>query len=76
MQEMSEHDRPLPADRAFVVQLHAEADVGQGRVIGRPVHVVSGQATRFDSLEALLMFIAQVLMRLHAEPPTEPSDSP
>lgn len=73
---MSQHDRPMPADRAFVVQLHVEADVGRGRVIGRAVHVVSGQATHFDSIEALLMFIDQVLMRLHAEPATEPPDGP
>jgi hypothetical protein len=76
MQEMSEHDRPLSAERAFVVQLHAEADVGRGRIIGRAVHVVSGQARHFDSLETLLMFIDQVLMRLHAEPPTEPPVEP
>jgi hypothetical protein len=76
MQEISQHDRPLPADRAFVVQLHVEADVRRGHVIGRAVHVVSGQATRFDSVEDLLMFIAEVLMRLPAEPPTEPSDAP
>lgn len=76
MREMSQHDRPLPADRAFVVQLHVKADVGRGRVIGRAVHVVSGQATHFDSIEALLMFIDQVLMRVHTEPPTEPPDEP
>jgi hypothetical protein len=76
MREMSQHDRPLPAERAFVVQLHVEADVGRGRVLGRAVHVVSGQATHFDSLETLLMFIDQVLMRLHAEPPTDPPGEP
>jgi hypothetical protein len=76
MQEMSEHDRPLPAERAFVVQLHVEADVARGHVIGRAVHVVSGEARHFDSLETLLMFIDQVLMRLHAEPPTGPPDAP
>jgi hypothetical protein len=76
MQDMSGYDRPLPAERAFVVQLHVEADVARGRVIGRAVHVVSGQATHFDSLEALLMFIDQVLMRLRAEPTDEPLDEP
>jgi hypothetical protein len=74
MQEMSGYDRPLPAERAFVVQLHVEADVGRGHVIGRAVHVVSGQARHFDSLDTLLMFIDQVLMSLHAEPPAEPPD--
>ena len=74
MQEMSEHDQPLPAERAFVVQLHAEADVGRGRVIGRAVHVVSGRATHFDSLEGLLAFLDRVLMGLHVETPDEPPD--
>jgi hypothetical protein len=69
---MSQHSRPLPAERAFVVQLHVEADVGRGRVIGRAVHVVSGRATHFDSLEDLLAFIDRVLMGLHAAPPDEP----
>ena len=76
MQDMSGYDRPLPAERAFVVQLHVEADVTRGRVIGRAVHVVSGQATHFDSLDTLLMFMDQVLMSLHAEPPVEPPDEP
>lgn len=53
--------RPLPARRAFVVQLHAEADVGQGRIIGRVEHVVSGQAARFQTLDELLRFFTRVL---------------
>ena len=73
---MSQHSQPLPAERAFVVQLHVEADVGRGRVIGRAVHVVSGRATHFDSLEALLAFIDRVLMGLHVEAPDEPPDAP
>jgi hypothetical protein len=73
---MSQHSRPLPAERAFVVQLHVEADVGRGRVIGRAVHVVSGRATHFDSLEDLLTFVDRVLMGLHAAPPDEPPDGP
>jgi hypothetical protein len=76
MNEMSEHDRPLPAERAFVVQLHVEADMARGRVLGRAVHVVSGQVTHFDSLEALLTFIDRVLTSLHAQPPAEPPEKP
>jgi hypothetical protein len=76
MQDMSGDVLPLPADRAFVVQLHVEANVARGRVIGRAVHVVSGQARHFDSLETLLRFIDQVLMGLHAEPPAEPTTKP
>jgi hypothetical protein len=52
---------PLSVHRAFVVQLGAEADVAQGRVVGRVEHVVSGQATHFHSLEELLAFMAWVL---------------
>jgi hypothetical protein len=76
MNEMSGHDRPLPAERAFVVQLHVEADMARGRVVGRAVHVVSGQATHFDNLEHLLTFIDHVLRGLHVTPPAEPSGDP
>jgi hypothetical protein len=52
---------PLPAQRAFLVQVHAEAEVAQGRLAGRVEHVVSGQATHFASPEELLAFMARVL---------------
>jgi hypothetical protein len=55
------HARRLPAQRAFVVQLGATADVAQGRLAGRVTHVVSGQATPFHTLEDLLAFMARVL---------------
>ena len=74
IQGLSRHDQPLPAERAFVVQLHAEADVRRGRVKGRVVHVVSGRTRHVDSLETLLMFIDQVLVSLQATPPDEPLD--
>jgi hypothetical protein len=64
--------RPLPAARAFVVQLHVEADPVQGRLTGRVEHVVSGQAAHFDTLEGLLAFIERVITGLRAEPPEEP----
>ena len=51
----------LPAQRAFVVQLHAAADLAQGRVSGRVEHVVSGQAAHFCTLDGLLAFMARVL---------------
>ena len=47
--------------RAFVVQFHSDTAVEQGHVAGRVEHVVSGQATDFQSLDTLLAFIAQVL---------------
>ena len=51
----------LPAKRAFVVQIHADAKVEQGQWQGRVEHLVSYQATRFQSLEELLAFIVKVL---------------
>jgi hypothetical protein len=54
----------LPAQRAFLVQVHAEAEVAQGRLAGRVEHVVSGQATHFVSPEELLAFMARVLTSL------------
>jgi hypothetical protein len=74
MNETSSGGHPLPADRAFVVQLYAEADVARGRLAGRIEHVVSGQAMHFDGLEDLLAFIERVVVSLHAEAPCEPPE--
>ena len=52
---------PLPIQRAFVVQFRAEAEVERGPFVGRVEHVVSGEATRFSSLEELVAFMARVL---------------
>ena len=46
---------------AFVVQFQSDTAVEQGYLAGRVEHVISGQATAFQSLETLLAFIAQVL---------------
>ena len=62
------NDRPLPVQRAFVVQLHATADVAQARLVGRIEHVVSGQALHFHTLEELLAFMARVLATLDSAP--------
>ena len=43
-----------PTQRAFVVQIHAEADAAQGEVRGRVEHIVSGQVTHFETVEASL----------------------
>ena len=51
----------LPAKRAFVVQIHADAKVEQGKWQGRVEHIESYQATRFQSLEELLAFMVKVL---------------
>jgi hypothetical protein len=58
---MSKNQPSLPAYRAFVVQLHAEAQIEAGRFKGRVEHVTSGRATHFDSLEALVAFIARTV---------------
>jgi hypothetical protein len=56
-------DKPahLPVARAFVVQFRADTAVEQGHLIGRVEHVVSGQATDFETLETLLAFMGRVL---------------
>jgi hypothetical protein len=57
----SKQQPSLPAKRAFVVQVRADAKVEQGQWQGRVEHLVSYQATRFQSLEELLAFIVKVL---------------
>ena len=53
----------LPTDRAFVLQVHTTAEVDLGRFEGRVEHIVSGQATRFHSLDELLAFIGRILTK-------------
>ena len=78
MKPLADTVHPLPAQRAFLVQVHAEAEVAQGRLAGRVEHVVSGQATHFASPEELLAFMARVLTPLpppcaeHAGAPAAP----
>lgn len=70
---MRSPDQPsLPSGRAFVVQFHAEADMAKGLVTGRVEHIVSYQATRFDSREALVTFMARVLAAHAAAAEDEP----
>ena len=63
----------LSVYRAFVVQFDTHTDVACGRLAGRVEHVVSGQATQFHSLPALLRFIDQLL---HAQPGTTDDGEP
>lgn len=60
----------LPTNRAFVLQLRADADVEQGRFDGRIEHVVSGQTALFHSLEELVQFLAKVLSPAHRQQDT------
>ena len=57
----ADNSAPLSVTRAFVVQFRADTAVEQGYLAGRVEHVVSGQATDFESLETLLAFMARVL---------------
>ena len=62
---MPSTNRPsLPTNRAFAVQLYAEAHVEHGEFRGRVEHVVSMQTRRFHSLEELAAFIMQVVTTL------------
>jgi hypothetical protein len=60
---VSSADNPahLSVHWAFVVQFQSDTAIEQGHLAGRVEHVVSGQATAFQSLETLLAFITQVL---------------
>lgn len=62
---------PLLPELAFVVQFREGADLARGLIMGRVEHVVSGQATRFQSLDELVVFMTQVLARMHAPPSGE-----
>lgn len=57
----------LPTNRAFVVQLHADAQVEQGEFRGRVEHIVSFQATHFQSLEELTAFMVQTVTTLQED---------
>jgi hypothetical protein len=51
----------LPTNRAFVVQFRAHPPGTSSSYDGRVEHLVSGQVTRFHSLEELLAFMVSVL---------------
>lgn len=57
----SKNQVSLPAKRAFVVQVRADAKVDQGQWQGRVEHLVSFQSARFQSLEELLAFMVKIL---------------
>ena len=57
----SKQQPSLPAKRAFVVQIHADAKVEQKQWQGRVEHLVSFQSTHFQSLEELVAFMVKVL---------------
>jgi hypothetical protein len=57
----------LPAERAFVVQLRADADFANGAVTGRIEHVSSGAAALFDSVEQLIDWMHAALDRMSTQ---------
>lgn len=58
----------LPRDRAFVVQVAAQASRAPEGFRGRVEHVASGQATHFHSVQEFLAFIARVLRERRGRP--------
>jgi hypothetical protein len=58
---MANKQPSLPANRAFVVQFHADAQPGKGQFRGRVEHIVSYQSAHFASVEELTAFMVQVL---------------
>jgi hypothetical protein len=61
----------LAVTHAFVVQFRTDTAIEQGYLAGWVEHLVSGQATDFQSLETLLAFVARVL-RAERERSTAP----
>jgi hypothetical protein len=51
---------------AFVVQFRRETDIGAGRLRGRVEHIATYRAARFDSLDQLMAFMAEVLSDANA----------
>ena len=67
---------PLPAERAFVVQFDAATLEVQGHVAGPVEHIVSAQATHFQSWEELQAFVTRVLTVRSAAPGTAAEQHP
>jgi hypothetical protein len=65
---MSSPSPLFPANRAFVVQFQEPAEDTTLLEHGRVEHLVSGQATRFASLDELLRFISRILTEIQESP--------
>ena len=63
--------------RAFVIQLSPEFDLGPSKFAGRVEHVDSGRAEGFRSVEELVRFIEQTVKEteMRAQKEIEESDS-
>ena len=60
---------PLPTQRAFVVQLHAQSKIEKNQFKGRVEHIVSGRSTHFSTIKALKAFIRHVLTDRQSDEP-------
>ena len=58
---MTKNQPSLPTNRAFVVQLHADAQPEKGQFSGRVEHIVSFHSAPFASVEELTAFMVRVL---------------
>jgi hypothetical protein len=58
---MSQSQPSLPTNRAFLVQFRLQSTEASPAYAGRVEHVVSGEGTRFHSLDELLAFMIRVL---------------
>jgi len=58
---MSQSQPSLPTNRAFLVQFRLQSTEASPAYAGRVEHVVSGEGTRFHSLDELLAFMIHVL---------------
>jgi hypothetical protein len=58
---MAKQQPSLPANRAFVVQLHADAQPEKGQFCRRVEHIVSHQTAHFASVEDLTAFMVRVI---------------
>ncbi len=54
-------EAPLPAERAFVVQIRAQTDPTGELFVGRAEHLASGATERFASAADLIAFMTKVL---------------
>ncbi|MBY0275443.1 hypothetical protein K2Z84_08880 [Candidatus Binatia bacterium] len=60
---------PLPASRAFVVQLRGATEPAGELFVGRAEHMASGTAERFSSADELIAFITRMLAPADASQP-------
>ena len=66
---------PFPIQHAFVVQLAAETTLDATGITGRVEHLVSGQAIRFESVEALCAFMVARLQEVQQTTTVEDAEA-